>query len=161
MSIIYEALKKVENLNAIKKPLDSPRLARHKTKTHLLFILIVASGFLAASILFNLLSHTPEKKIVAVPQVPPAILIPAAQEPLPAGQEPAVVERPKEEPPAAKFILNGIFFSQNEGYALINNQIVKSGDNVAGASVKRVDPNEVELESAGKVITLSFSGGTS
>ena len=40
-------------------------------------------------------------------------------------------------------VLNGIFFSQEEGYALVNNHIVKVGDKVGGALVKRIDVNEV------------------
>ncbi|MBU1125578.1 MAG: hypothetical protein KKC84_06110 [Candidatus Omnitrophica bacterium] len=55
---------------------------------------------------------------------------------------------------AASLSLNGIFFSQNEGYALINNQIVKEGDTVAGVFVKTITVNGVELEDQGNPLTL-------
>ena len=52
-------------------------------------------------------------------------------------------------------VLNGIFFSENQGYALINNRIVKEGDTVDGAIVDRISLDGVDLNSGGLVIKLS------
>lgn len=53
-------------------------------------------------------------------------------------------------------MLNGVFFSENEGYALINNRIVKEGDALEGVTVKRIKLDEVELEAEdGSTIKLS------
>jgi hypothetical protein len=54
-------------------------------------------------------------------------------------------------------ILNGVFFSQDEGYALVNNQIVKEGDLVDGARVKQITLDTVELDFQGSVIKLTTS----
>nr|MBC8436521.1 hypothetical protein [Candidatus Omnitrophota bacterium] len=57
----------------------------------------------------------------------------------------------------ASLVLNGIFFSQDEGYyALVNNKIVKVGDDIDGAKVRHIDFDNVELESeAGLLVKLS------
>ena len=54
-------------------------------------------------------------------------------------------------------ILNGIFFSQDEPYALINNQIVKESETIEGATVKRIKVDEVEVEKEGSILTLKKS----
>jgi len=45
-------------------------------------------------------------------------------------------------------VLNGVFFSKNEGYALINNKVVKQGDSVEGIKVRKVNLDDVELETS-------------
>ena len=63
---------------------------------------------------------------------------------------------PEEKKPAeTSFILNGIFFSDNDGYALVNNQIVRENDYVDKAKVSLITPNTVQLDNAGSTITLS------
>ena len=56
---------------------------------------------------------------------------------------------------SASFVLNGVFFSGNEGYALINNRVVKKGDVIDGATVVGIALDEVDLEAEGSVIKLS------
>jgi len=51
--------------------------------------------------------------------------------------------------------LSGVFFSQDEGFAIINDEVVAEGDVVGKARVVRIGFNEVELESEGKTIKLS------
>ena len=53
------------------------------------------------------------------------------------------------------FVLNGIFFSDNDSYALINNQIVRENDYVDAAKVSSITANTVELDNAGTTITLT------
>ena len=57
--------------------------------------------------------------------------------------------------PKLNFLLNGIFFSDRDGYALVNNQIVRENDVVDGAKVTKITTNTVELDSDGKLISLS------
>jgi hypothetical protein len=50
--------------------------------------------------------------------------------------------------------LNGLFFSNNQGYVLINNQILKEGDEINGVIVKRITLDGVELDAQGSIIKL-------
>lgn len=156
MSIIYEALKKIEakgqKSSEVKlevKPKANPRL-------YLLFALVIGLGFLLANFVFHLFSQpalikatslkTPEVKEIAKVQ-PPSPETSVSELSLPAQKQidPSI------------FTLNGVFFSENEGYAIINNQIVKTGDLIEGLKVARIDENEVELESEGSSIKLRMS----
>lgn len=172
MSIIYEALKKVEKSTAPQKT-DTERSRRLKPKIFLLYILLVCAGIFIANIFFNFLAGvskvsinspivkvqqtqttksqapvlswelpTPEssKKEIPLPEVKKASL-------------PVVVDTKRQSEP--ELTLNGVFFSQEEGYALINNRIVKEGDLVEGAVVKRIALDEVELDFQGSVIKLN------
>jgi len=69
------------------------------------------------------------------------------------------IETQKETPPV--FTLNGVFFSGNEGYALINNRIVKQGDKIDGATVVQIFLDEVDLDFGGSIIKLSSSSSNS
>ena len=71
---------------------------------------------------------------------------------------PILPNQPPEEKKSAaqaNFVLNGIFFSDNDGYALVNNQIVRKNDRVDGAKVSLITANSVELDNAGQTITLT------
>ncbi len=159
MSIINEALKKAEQSihklenNSTKETLLSD--TKPAAKPYILYILILAAGLFISNFIFTLLRHktgtvaarnntepavkTLVKEIAAVPSpiIPPA----------PLSAENKV--------PKTAFILNGIFFSDNDGYALVNNQIVRENDLVDGAEVKTITANTVELDNAGKIITLA------
>lgn len=50
--------------------------------------------------------------------------------------------------------LNGIFSSDGDNLALINNHIVKEGDLISGVRVLRIYANKVELDADGQKITL-------
>ncbi|MDD5408958.1 MAG: hypothetical protein PHC71_02575 [Candidatus Omnitrophica bacterium] len=147
MSIINDALKKTEasiQRNSLKK---TPGLDKKpKFKTFLLYSLMLAAILLLGGHIFKTLNH----KIVP-PQVsepPQAVPI---QAPL-ATPAPLPEEQPK---PEKKFVLNGIFFSDDNGYALVNNQIVKENDSVEGAKVEKITVDTVEINNEGKIITLS------
>jgi len=149
MSIINDALKKTEQLIQNKQA-QEVRLARKPSPNpFLLFILILLAGFSLGNFIFGLLGHKinstqPPKKIVtaAAPIVPtPALTVaPPAEE---------------NKPPKPTFVLNGIFFSGKDGYALVNNQIVRENDYVEGARVNRITPTTVELDNQGEVIFLN------
>jgi len=151
MSIINDALKKTGErlkMNTAKtNPLPANSL---RPKTFLFYILILLAGLLLANFIFTLLKHrikinqavkkdfsaaTPTKNLVPLSILP---------------NQPLEINKPTE----ASFILNGIFFSDNNSYALINNQIVRENDSVDGAKVKTISLNTVELNRGGKTITL-------
>lgn len=160
MSIIYEALKKIEagghKSSEIKigvKPKANPKL-------YLLFALVICLGFLLANFVFHLFSQP--ALIKATPLKTSEVKEIAKVQPLPQ-ETPVSVNAPSLSPPVEKqinastFTLNGIFFSENEGYAIINNQIVKTGDFIEGLKVARIDENEVELESEGSTVKLKMN----
>lgn len=156
MSIIYDALKKTEKIIHFDlKPATEikPEKPRSRIKIIALYMLMVMSGLAIGNMVFGLLNE-PAKKIVKNAPAPVAVLQP---------KEKLVAKNKTENLPDAKsqpktpFVLNGIFFSQGQGYALVNNQIVRIGDNVDGAIVTRITVNEVELNSEGKSIKLTRS----
>ncbi len=148
MSIINEALKKTERRiqqnNSQPAKLPGP-------KPFLLYILILLAGIYLSSFIFSQLGHklktaqAPKKTAIAIQQ--PAVLPFLPEQPILAKEE--------KKAPEAAFVLNGIFFSDNDGYALINNQIVRENESVDGAKVTKITANTVELDSQEKLITLS------
>ena len=181
MSIINEALKKTEaylQKNSAKDNLMAPKPT--EAKPFLLYILILLAGLLLGNFIFNLLSHKlqsnglasnstqvhglpsfrqnqAESHKIQTTQTPKKNVLPIIQT---TNSSPiaALPSQPPEEnkaTPQASFVLNGIFFSDNDGYALVNNQIVRTDDYVDGAKVGLITPNTVELNNAGETITLS------
>jgi len=192
MSIIYDALKKVEILGG-KKQIPAPQQKpQNKKKTALTFILLslaaLVFGALSTNLFYGLFTYffrpRPQPTQIAPGQEEKAITekieIAQKQQP-PQEEENPSQKNPKEETPApekknlAKEIkapgapaqitdkiqkplpdltLNGVFFSENESYALINNRIVKEGDEIEGLRVARIGLNEVEIQTNGSTITL-------
>jgi len=172
MSIIYDALKKVEQSNSeatgSQASLNKPH--KHSLKTYLLYILAVCAGLFAVNIFFSFLTHpkniskanvnpaaaVPLTKAQPKQEAPKQAILPQqAQVNAPATQNPALTGSPVKMVSTGLLILNGIFFSENEGYALVNNHIVKEGDVVGGATVKRISADEVELEADGSSVILT------
>jgi hypothetical protein len=146
MSIIYDALKKVEKTNSDASAAAAPE-ENKKTpqKVYLLYALVVAAGIGIAGLSFSIFSRLPKEKLQALPEVapPPEALNLTAQ-----------AETPPKEEPAPELVLNGVFFSADQGYALINNQVVKEGDTVAGATVLRIGRDNVELKFKDSILKL-------
>ncbi len=132
MSIIYEALKKVDIKGGDAPPL--PRSPASPRITMRIVISLAAAG--STIVLFctaqGIFSSPPKAETTTTPVGPPA---------------PAVVQNTK----MPEILLNGIFYSGNETYALINNKIVKTGDDVEGALVRDIQADSVELELGGTV----------
>jgi hypothetical protein len=170
VSIIYDALKKVEESTGktlTGEPAPKKEAVSGKFKTYWLYGLVILAGLFLGNIFFGLLTNLktpagagPKAENITTPllkpQAPPplAALPQEKQQALPAETSAAVPPLP-EEKPLPSFTLNGIFFAQEEGYALVNNQIVKVGDTVDGSTVKTINSDSVELDSAGTVIRLS------
>ncbi|HTY45602.1 MAG TPA: type II secretion system protein N [Patescibacteria group bacterium] len=152
MSIIYDALRKVE-----KKVVPPHVTAGRKIWLYMLFASVALCGFFLAGLISTLsvkaLARLKPPKTAAIAaaahnRAPAAVAAPAA----------AVVAAPATAPSAARpnLVLNGVFFSDQDGYALINNQIVKEGDTIENAKVTAVVKDGVELEVEGKPLKLTL-----
>jgi type II secretory pathway component PulC len=164
MSIINEALKKTE-LSIQKNEAVKDTASNGKTgkRPILLYIFILIAGLFLGNLIFSLLAHKahPANIIKAAPSVQPT---PSIQQQIPNTQtltstaslpkqdinvaEPSIRQKPD-------FVLNGIFVSDNDGYALVNNQIVRENETVDGAKVKKITATSVELDLEGVITTLS------
>ena len=158
MSIIYDALKKVEGLNTgLNAGLDKGQ--KSKFKVYLIYALVACFGFFIANIFFGLFklktiqTQAPDTLVKNEPQTD-TVQVPVEALPSKASTSPS--EAIKEDIQEG-LVLNGVFFSEDQGYALINNRIVKEGDIIGGLTVQRIDLDSVELESAGSVIKLSYT----
>ena len=155
MSIINEALKKTEESiqkSSIKKTTAPDK--KPKSKPYLFYILIFAACLFLGILVFTIIKRNIEAtgpseglKTTPIEKEPQAAQI------LPAAHPSALTE--EQAKPEKKFTLNGIFFSDNGGYALVNNQIARENDLVDGAKVEKITANTVELNNEGKIITLS------
>jgi type II secretory pathway component PulC len=168
MSIIYDALKKAEkNINNPQPLTETGKISEDpKTRRKLYFIyaLVVCLGIFIANFAFTYLTSSKNKSLISPKPhkiakkenlSSPAQLTPtkAAPQSKPAPIKVKPASGSKRES-TESLTLNGIFFSQNDGYALINNQIVKDGDTVDGAVVKKITADSVEVEYDGKTLKL-------
>lgn len=165
MSIIYDALKKVEEASSKnlgtemdKSSKSMPKkIAYHKKIPKILIsVLVVCLGVFVANIFFGIFpkplsnnTYTGIKDQPGVDKKQDVSVHPGLPKETPLEVKPSV----KESPPS--FVLNGVFFSGDEGYALINNRIVKKGDKIDGATVVAISLDEVNLEAEGSIIKLS------
>ena len=156
MSIIYEALKKAGKAHLIgeeKSTEDKKRFVSYKT--YAVYLSVVVLGFVCAALVWGFMtkryhpgikSNTGQAKAQVLPES--GRFIPSAA--LPAENTP--IQEKKDIP--SELVLNGVFFSDEQGYALINNQVVKEGDVIEGAVVKAIGLKDVLLSREGKSITL-------
>jgi len=154
MSIINEALKKTEDhLQKNKPSVKTPTLKPHNSKPLLISILIL---LLAIKLALELTSHKtkqPPKQVslTAISTIQTKNLPNPTKEIIPASNPAQNTIKPEE----ANFTLNGIFYSSDQSYALINNQIVKENDYVDGAKVNLISAHNVELDKNGEKFSLS------
>jgi len=164
MSIINEALKKTE-LSIQKNEAIKDTASNGKTSKRpiLLYIFILVAGLFLGNLIFSLLTRKAHPANI-VKTATSAQPIPSLKQQIPAVQTlPATASLPKKEnntpePEVSEkpeFILNGIFVSDNDGYALVNNQIVRESETVDGAKVKKITANSVELDLEGTTTTLT------
>jgi hypothetical protein len=59
------------------------------------------------------------------------------------------------------WVLGGILYDENNPVAIINGQIVRPGESIAGAKVIAIDRKKVALEINGGSLSLSLSGDES
>jgi hypothetical protein len=162
LSIIYDALKKAEkNVNTEPKAKTKP-----KPKLYLIYILAVCFGLFIASLVFSYLTSSKKQSLAGTKKISIAKKTNLG---FPVKPSPPTPSNPKPAPSVkivqassgnirkehqGQFVLNGIFFSGNEGYALVNNNIVKENDTVEGATVRKITLDEVELDYEGKAVKL-------
>ncbi len=158
MSIIYDALKKVEENHPQRLP--EPMAKKSKSIFSVKKILI---GFIVPVLLF-FVTMSLYVKNTARARIPASAITPEKTLLLPVPAPEKI--REKNVPGAIqdmgdnlveKFVLNGVFFTDNQGYALINNRITKEGDFVNDAIVKKITMEEVELEYQGTIHKLPAS----
>ncbi len=153
MSIINEALKKTElHIQQLEAKKNSQPAKLPGPKPFLLYTLILLLGIFLSSFIFSLLGHkiktarAPNKTAASLKQPLVLASLPEA---------PALAKKEEKDSPETTFVLNGIFFSDNDGYALVNNQIVRENDSVDGAKVTKITANTVELNNQEKPVILS------
>lgn len=152
MSIINEALKKTgESIQKNSAQETSGWNKKAGLKLYLFYLLIFLVGLFLSSLIFNLIKRKIEKPVIVEP--PKTTSIPEKQPQV--SQALPTVMPEEQNKPEKKFILNGIFFSDNKGYAIVNNQIVKERDSIEGVNVEKITANTVELNNEGKIISLS------
>lgn len=116
-----------------------------KSGFYILLVFTLATGFVTAKKLFAFITLHFENKnkisakvsIINNRPAPAASLLPRQASPPPPPPPPTI------KPPA--LVLNGIVFSSDKGYALINNTIVIEGDKIEGLTVVRITKDRVEL----------------
>lgn len=163
MSIIHDALKKIEsNIGQNQPPPDGapPRQNQPRKSTLMPFVkyLLIAVIIMLAAYLFAgaritvygrritaMLSGTKEKGETPVINLQSVASYRKKKNTLRGGES-----------QNGGWTLNGIFFSGNEGYALINNQIVKAGEEIDGALLREIDKDEVKIEINGSIRVLTL-----
>ena len=161
MSIIYDALKKAQkafNFNPKVTLETKPKDRKGRYALYILYVLVVCIGLVVGNAIFGFLPHAEKpsskhaKSIQPQTSPPPTPVIVTLYETTPA--EGINITKKTQ----VSLLLNGVFSSEEEGYALINNRVVKEGDEIEGLSVKRVNLDNVELAAKdGSVIKLSIN----
>jgi len=172
MSVIYDALKKVGEQIDKETPGKSKKqnTTLKKSVFLLIYICVTIAGFTAANMLFNTAGwgKRPEEikqvsnKNYSIKKDNLPILTPEKtitinnKQDIQEKEQNAEMEEAKMPPPQPpSLVLNGLFFSGNEGYAIINNQIVREGDIIDGAQVKHISMSNVELDFQGQELNLA------
>lgn len=159
MSIIHDALHKTQKtLEGDGQTAANTSIPIHKDKRkrYAVYALAICLGIAFSHIIFSILGHG--KKPLALPPLKPAAQPPAPALPSASSAEVALPEKESifsRKKPLDSLVLNGIFFSQDVGYALINNRILKKGDTIEDALITRIDSEEVEFDVKGKKLRLS------
>jgi len=143
MSIIYDALKKTESkLEDIKD-----RTADLKPNKPKLFFIVY---FIFALILIALVSTTTKtisRRLVSKTAQTPLISTPSSV------LDKISLPTNRELPPLS---LTGIFFSDGQAFALINNQMVKAGDFIEDCQILKIDSNGVEIKFEDSSFRLNY-----
>ena len=156
MSIIYEALRKIQNSSKgafranPNAPLKSVPTRRPSVKKEILFALAgITAGFFAV-------------RLIAEPRKPPNTAPPALLEavltrPVSArvnAAAPIATHEETHEQKIPELILNGIVLSKDGNLALIQERILKVGDDVEGAVIEEITDKQVVLAFQNQKIVL-------
>ncbi len=150
MSIINEALKKTGQSVAHE---PRPELLRKRSRVNWgPFFVMGILALVTAPILAPWFSR-PYKTTQAALQVPSGTTVGAGQM---RGQF-AIEETSLAMAPVPNFALSGLVYSKADSYCLINGKVLKIGDQVGGATLSQVTPNEAVLNYRGEKIVLPAS----
>lgn len=159
MSIIYDALKKVrvDTAKIDNTPGLPPKPENRKLLKYAAYLLAVGLGFISTSMLFKLNPNLLSPNQQQMPDL-------QAKKELPLATPALTYTPPPEElmselataakPASPTLVLNGLLLSQDGRYAIVNNQIVKEGDVIEGAVVKRISSSGVNLDFKGENLRL-------
>lgn len=153
MSIIYDALKKVEkNIGKGSANKEEPKANNtNKPKPILIYILVILLGLYAGNMVIGLWTR-PKAKPISSPTLPKVEVTNKIPTPVRIEKPAPAIETVRTREPT--LTLNGVLFQQDQGYALINNRILKTGDVILGAKVEEISLEKVVLEFEGRKITL-------
>jgi hypothetical protein len=160
-------IQKPEPLN---KSESQTKTSKFNFKSFLLYALLVFLGIIAARFVFSFLSsrlnpnpqssRSPKsqglvqlKKIMPAPTQARSPGISASK-----NSEPITAIKKKIIQSVNPYILNGVYFSGDKGYALINNQILEEGDTIGEATVEKISLESVELKIKDKTVRLTIRG---
>ncbi len=164
MSIIYEALKKLENKISQNQKEPSPRQHKISRKTTwgliiFLSLIIIVSLYLVVSTTGkNLLPKPPKKekpeKIQAPPkeELPPEIKTPKKPPP---PQETPVAEKPLPEA-RPQVELEGILYDEVNPLVIIDKKYYRKGESFQGMKIVDIDKDWVEFEYKGETFKVSI-----
>lgn len=165
MSIIYEALKKVEKKlhQPIQKKPEAELTKKNSIYSRFSYFLMAILIFSAVVLFFFSLkkgvfisvalnNDSPKKNRILSSSASLEENIISEQKKIP--ESSSVLPSSHKPQPETEFKLTGVFFSGEGGFALINNQIVKEKDEVDGATVLSISQQSVELSYQGKIIKL-------
>jgi hypothetical protein len=175
MGLIADFLKKIKNVQpkvevkVEEKPEEklaakpAPPKKQKRLKSLIFFILFILLAFFVANLSFSLLSKYAKREEIPSSRrstIQPSIPAMQSQQtptaPIPETPEVREPEPqiPKEKTPLPQLTLNGLFCSEYDSWAMINNEVVKKGDYIAGARVVAISSSEVILDFEGEKITL-------
>ncbi len=141
MSIIYEALKKVQTRFSASSEDKKKNNALVWTGITFVFLGFLGCGF-ALMLLINSVSQKTTIKYVVAKN--------------PQTERKTTINLPLiTKPESNKLVLNGIIIMEGEYLALINNQILKEGDYIQDMRIISITKDKVELYSQGKLTVLS------
>ncbi len=121
-------------------------------------IVFLVTGPIVAPVFFD----NPSSKIISSPsEVSVAANLGSSQKGQYAVEEIPLVRQitqpmlsPKSGHSATNFKLSGVVYSEAGSYCLINGKVIKQGEEINGAILKKVTPTEVILDYQGEQITL-------
>ncbi len=168
MSIINEALKKAgqpivgekksyeEQKNLSHEPKSKFRVELLRKKAPVNWGPVVIMGLLAliTAPIIAPLFNSPYKS--SAQKLPPGGI--AAEASFgPVSKQFAIEESPISTTAVPNFSLNGLVYSNTDSYCLINGKVMRVGDQVNGATLSQVTPNQAVLDYRGEKIVLPAS----
>ncbi|MFH1577595.1 MAG: hypothetical protein ABIC18_00795 [Candidatus Omnitrophota bacterium] len=151
MSIIYDALKRAEEKKG--KNYDGNIRVSRRNNFKFLRLIYIASIIIIAGLVKILISKS-------FFNLPLAFNTPASDVASlrisDTGLMPFSAKRVSANKAVSDFSVNGIFLSNNEYIALIDNQMLKVGDYIDGAQLVSISPNGVEIQFKGITYRINY-----